>query len=157
MLATRVQTGTFRSPFTAFLYERGWRQQFKRAGFPGIDKEYEEVREWFAPSATNGVVVDMSCGSGLMTRRLLKSGDYRRVLALDYSEAMLRETARRIREESVPTETLTLCRADVRAISAQPYTLSAHPHTLRHTRSAIYTLRHTRSAIYTLHHICAQP
>ena len=70
--SNRVQTQLFRSPFTAFLYERGWRQQFANAGFPGIDVEYEEVREFFAPVATDGVVVDMSCGSGLMTRRLLK-------------------------------------------------------------------------------------
>ena len=37
--STRVQTGLFRSPLTSFLYERGWRDNFKRAGFPGIDKE----------------------------------------------------------------------------------------------------------------------
>ena len=97
----RVQTQLFRSPLTAFLYERGWRQQFANAGFPGIDTEFEEVQEFFAPVATGGVVVDMSCGSGLMTRRLLKSGKYKRLLALDYSEAMLTETARRVREEQI--------------------------------------------------------
>ena len=84
---SRVQTGLFRSPLTAFLYERGWRQNFKAAGFPGIDVEFKEVQRWFQPAA-GGVIVDMSCGSGLMTRRLIKSSVYGRVLALDYSEAV---------------------------------------------------------------------
>lgn len=28
-----------RSPFVSFLYERGWRQNFNRSGFPGADEE----------------------------------------------------------------------------------------------------------------------
>lgn len=28
-----------RSPVVSFLYERGWRQAFKRSGFPGPDEE----------------------------------------------------------------------------------------------------------------------
>lgn len=67
----------------------------------------------------------MSCGSGLMTRRLVRSAAYRRVLALDYSEAMLTETARRVREEEVPTEALTLCRADVAALPLQKGSVNA--------------------------------
>ena len=121
---SRVQTQMFRSPLIAFLYERGWRQNFRNAGFPGIEREYEEartrppqlssrraacsdpmpagpaaqrsarwracppaqVREFFAPAAS-GVIVDMSCGSGLMARRILADGAFARLLACDYSEA----------------------------------------------------------------------
>jgi replicative DNA helicase len=50
--------------------ERGWRQNFRNAGFPGIDKEFEELNE-FTKGVQGGVIVDMSCGSGLMTRRLV--------------------------------------------------------------------------------------
>jgi SAM-dependent methyltransferase len=106
-----VQTGLFRGPLVPFLYERGWRQQFKNAGFPGIDKEFAEVTEYFTP-ANGGTVVDLSCGSGLMTRRLVKSGKYGRVLAMDYSEDMLKETNRRLTGESIPKDSLTLVRAD---------------------------------------------
>lgn len=112
---SRMQTQFFRTPAMAFLYERGWRQNFNYAGFPGIDKEFEEVTEFFAP-ADGGTVVDLSCGSGLMSRRLCKSGRYARVLGLDYSEAMLRETSRRFDDEKVPRERLTLCRADAGAL-----------------------------------------
>jgi len=106
-----AQTGMFRGPLLPFLYERGWRQQFKNAGFPGIEKEFAEVQEYFTP-ANGGIVVDLSCGSGLMTRRLVKSGQYGRVLALDYSEGMLTETSRRLTEEDIPKDRLTLVRAD---------------------------------------------
>jgi SAM-dependent methyltransferase len=116
---SRMQTQFFRTPAMAFLYERGWRQQFNTAGFPGIDKEFEEVAEFFAPAADGGTVVDLSCGSGLMTRRLCRAGRYGSVLALDYSEAMLRETSKRFDEEAVPREALTLCRADAAALPLQ--------------------------------------
>jgi SAM-dependent methyltransferase len=124
--ASRTQTQLFRTPIVPFLYERGWRDNFKRAGFPGIDAEYAEVAQFFAPVATDGVCVDMSCGSGLMTRRLLRSGAYRRVLALDYSETMLAETARRLAEEGVRDQgSLTLCRADVAALPLRPGSVDA--------------------------------
>jgi len=111
-LQVDMQTQFFRTPAMAFLYERGWRQNFNAAGFPGIDKEFAEAAEFFAPCADGGVVVDLSCGSGLMTRRLCRSGRYRRVLGLDYSEAMLGETSRRFDAEGAPRDALTLVRAD---------------------------------------------
>ena len=53
------------------------------------------MKSFFA-GAKGEVVVDMSCGSGLMTRRLATC-DYSRLLALDYSESMLAETRRRLK------------------------------------------------------------
>lgn len=74
---TAQEVGTqelFRSPLTSFLYERGWRQNFQTAGFPGIDKEFDELMEFLGEEGTpmNYTIVDMSCGSGLMTRRLVR-------------------------------------------------------------------------------------
>ena len=123
---SRVQTGLFRSPLTAFLYERGWRQNFKAAGFPGIDVEFKEVQRWFQPAA-GGVIVDMSCGSGLMTRRLIKSSVYGRVLALDYSEAVTeadsnpsaRTSPACCTRASTPHLESTLCRAASRMLTHQ--------------------------------------
>jgi len=91
-------------------------QNFDAAGFPGIDKEFAEVSEYFAPVAEGGIVADLSCGSGLMSRRLLSCGRYQRVLALDYSEAMLQETRRRCEEERLATDALTLIRADASSL-----------------------------------------
>jgi len=119
-----AQTGMFRSPLMAFRYERGWRQNFGRAGFPGIDKEFAEVQEFFAP-ANDGTVIDLSCGSGLMTRRLVSSGRYARVLALDFSEEMLKETSRRFTSEKIPREKLDLVRADAAALPLQTGSVDA--------------------------------
>jgi ubiquinone/menaquinone biosynthesis C-methylase UbiE len=111
-----VQTDTFRNPLTAFLYERGWRQGFANAGFPGVDAEFELLLDFFGKGheeestdeATTtddgtpimkGTLLDMSCGSGLMSRRLAKEGSAARLISADYSEAMLLETKRRFDEE----------------------------------------------------------
>jgi SAM-dependent methyltransferase len=109
------------------LYERGWRQNFQRAGFPGIEQEFAEVQDFFSQVAGNGngTVVDLSCGSGLMSRRLVNSGSYARVLALDFSEEMLKETNRRFAEESIKKDSFTLVRADAAALPLQSGSVDA--------------------------------
>ena len=58
----------FTSPAVSFAYERGWRQNFASAGFPGPDTEADMAMDYFAPVAgrahPNSVVVDMSCATG---------------------------------------------------------------------------------------------
>lgn len=48
------------------------------------------AQEYFEP-AKGGLVVDVSCGSGLFSRKFAKSGTYSGVIALDFSENMLRQ------------------------------------------------------------------
>lgn len=58
----------FTSPAVSFAYERGWRQGFAQAGFPGADVESEMAMDYFAPvvarAPDSSVVVDMSCATG---------------------------------------------------------------------------------------------
>jgi len=93
----------FTNPSVSFAYERGWRQGFAAAGFPGPDTEAQMAIDYFAPVAasagSSSVVVDMSCATGLFTRRLAKSGIYGRVLGCDYSNSMLTEARRRIKAD----------------------------------------------------------
>lgn len=107
-LSELVQTDTFRNPAVAFAYERGWRSGFRNAGFPGIDIEFERLLEFFEP-AFGGNVLDMSCGSGLMSRRLQKSGKFGRLVSADFSEVMLLETRRRFDEEKITVPDLLRC------------------------------------------------
>ena len=116
----------FTSPAVSFAYERGWRQGFASAGFPGPDTEAEMAMDYFAPvvakSEPNSVVVDMSCATGLFTRRFAESEKYGRVLGCDYSESMLTEARRRINEDkklssSTLKTKLDLVRLDVGEIS----------------------------------------
>jgi SAM-dependent methyltransferase len=91
----------FTNPAVSFAYERGWRQGFAQAGFPGPDRETELANDYFAPvvvassSSSSSVLVDMSCATGLFTRRFADSKRYGRVLGCDYSPSMLDEAVRR--------------------------------------------------------------
>ncbi|KAJ8562262.1 hypothetical protein K7X08_011553 [Anisodus acutangulus] len=108
-----TRTELFRSPVVSFLYERGWRQAFSRSGFPGPDEEFKMAQEYFKV-AEGGVLVDVSCGSGLFSRKFAKCGAYSRVVALDFSENMLRQCYDFIQnDESIISSNLALVRADV--------------------------------------------
>lgn len=104
----------FTSPAVSFAYERGWRQGFAAAGFPGADEEFQLVQDFFDPINPK-VVVDMSCATGLFTRRLAKSGKYPRVIGCDYSDSMLTEARRRITQDSelMKKSPVELVRCDV--------------------------------------------
>ncbi|KAG0614397.1 hypothetical protein M758_6G173400 [Ceratodon purpureus] len=103
----------FRSPLVSFVYERGWRNSFFWANFPGPDEEFKMAQDYFKPVA-GGVLIDVSCGSGLFTRRFAQSGDYESVIASDFSENMLRQTDQFIKQDaSLATLNIALVRADV--------------------------------------------
>eukprot|EP00177_Eucheuma_denticulatum_P006396 GFKZ01011674.1.p1 GENE.GFKZ01011674.1~~GFKZ01011674.1.p1 ORF type:complete len:345 (-),score=41.50 GFKZ01011674.1:2495-3529(-) len=111
-ITQRTGQSLFQLPQVSFAYERGWRSSFNRAGFPGIDKEYDMFLDFAAPAST---VLDLSCGTGLMARRLATSGQFEYVIAADYSEAMLRETVARARRD-VKVPEFDVIRADVAAL-----------------------------------------
>lgn len=94
----------FTSPTVSYAYERGWRQGFAQAGFPGAEREFMMATEYFAPAlqGEDSVVVDMSCATGLFTRRFAAKDTYARVLGCDYSESMLTECRRRLKEQNLP-------------------------------------------------------
>lgn len=52
--------------------------------------QFQMAQEYFK-SAEGGILVDVSCGSGLFSRKFAKSGTYSGVIALDFSENMLRQ------------------------------------------------------------------
>lgn len=64
------QRDLFTSPAVSFAYERGWRQGFAQAGFPGADTEADMAMDYFAPATvlsgdlSQSVIVDMSCATG---------------------------------------------------------------------------------------------
>ncbi|MED6219884.1 hypothetical protein PIB30_039905 [Stylosanthes scabra] len=108
-----ARTELFRSPLVSFLYERGWRQNFRQSGFPGPDEEFRAAQEYFE-SSKGGLLVDVSCGSGLFSRKFAKSGSYSGVIALDFSENMLRQCYDFIKkDDTLSTANIALVRADV--------------------------------------------
>ncbi|XP_010687777.2 uncharacterized methyltransferase At2g41040, chloroplastic [Beta vulgaris subsp. vulgaris] len=108
-----TSTELFRSPVVSFLYERGWRQNFNRSGFPGLEEEFKMAQEYFKP-AEGGLLVDVSCGSGLFSRKFAECGTYSGVIALDFSENMLRQCYDFTKKEGPAlSNNLALVRADV--------------------------------------------
>ncbi|CAB4267128.1 unnamed protein product [Prunus armeniaca] len=118
-----VSTELFRTPLVSFLYERGWRQSFSVwGGFPGPEKEFELIKDFLKP-VLGGNIIDASCGSGLFSRLFAKSGLFSLVVALDYSENMLKQTYEFIKkEENFPEKNIILVRAD---ISRLPFATSS--------------------------------
>jgi len=104
--------GVFQSPLVSYLYERGWRANFAVAGSPGPAAEADAAIAWFlgAPvtDARRGrLVVDVSCGSGIVSRLLAASPAVGRLVAVDLSAAMLREAATRARSPAAGTVAAT--------------------------------------------------
>jgi ubiquinone/menaquinone biosynthesis C-methylase UbiE len=116
-------TSLFETPIVSNAYERGWRDSFAWAGFPGKEKEFD-VAMRFVKENTNQrqpqnqkqlgeVVLDVSCGSGLFARKFADSKAFARVVASDFSENMLIEASQFAREENIDATVITFVRADV--------------------------------------------
>ena len=121
-------TATFETPQVAFAYERGWRDSFKRAGFPGPEEEFELAQAQLLPHAKHKILLDASCGSGLFTRRFVQSKNYASVVGLDFSAAMLTQARAFAKDEGLlsneddetdetdETDGLVFVRADIARI-----------------------------------------
>ncbi|GFP89866.1 uncharacterized methyltransferase at1g78140 chloroplastic, partial [Phtheirospermum japonicum] len=109
-----ASTEIFRLPLVSFLYERGWRQSFSLwGGFPGPEKEFELIKDYIKP-VLGGNIIDASCGSGMFLRLFAKSGLFSLVVALDFSETMLKQCYDFIKQDdSFPEENLIMVRADI--------------------------------------------
>ncbi|XP_076947790.1 putative methyltransferase At1g78140, chloroplastic [Bidens hawaiensis] len=104
----------FRLPLVSFMYERGWRQSFSiLGGFPGPEKEFEMMNDYLKP-VIGGRIIDASCASGMFSRLFAKSGLFSLVVALDFSETMLKRCYGFVKQErNISQEKLILVRADI--------------------------------------------
>lgn len=107
--STKIGQTFFQNPLVSFAYERGYRQNFAAAGFPGIDKEFEEALAYFVDNGNTGTLMDLSCGSGFMTRRFIKSAKFDRVVSADLSPSMLQETRRNCLTEGISVPEMVRC------------------------------------------------
>ncbi|PNY12901.1 S-adenosylmethionine-dependent methyltransferase [Trifolium pratense] len=79
----------------------------------GPEKEFELMKGFLKP-VLGGNIIDASCGSGLFSRLFAKSGLFSLVVALDYSENMLRQCYEFVQQEdNFPKENFILVRADI--------------------------------------------
>ena len=62
--------------------------------------QFKMAQEYFKP-AEGGLLVDVSCGSGLFSRKFVRSETYSKVVALDFSENMLRQCYDFIKQDGI--------------------------------------------------------
>lgn len=113
-----LRTELFRSFWLSFFYEKIlppiWALGLRNNG--GIAREIAEVSAYF--DSNLNVVVDLSCGTGIMARNWVQSKitRYNTILAIDYSEAMLAVLQQEIVKEQIPADAIATIRADVEAL-----------------------------------------
>ena len=65
--------------------------------------QFEMARSYLKPKE-GGIIVDGSCGSGLFSRLFVQSELYCLVVALDFSENMLKQCKEFIKQENISDE-----------------------------------------------------
>ncbi|GJQ13785.1 hypothetical protein GpartN1_g5576.t1 [Galdieria partita] len=116
-----LQQELFKNPVTSFLYERGWRNNFQSMGYT-LKEEVKLVTDYFHPKNPD-VLVDLSCGTGYVTRKLAKTRKYSRIIGIDLSENMLKEAYRRMLLEDC--DLFTLIRANVSCLPVKDNVVDA--------------------------------
>ncbi|XP_024529180.1 uncharacterized methyltransferase At2g41040, chloroplastic [Selaginella moellendorffii] len=122
----------FRTKWISLIYEENWRKSFEKFGFPGPDREVE-LAETFLQTAVDpsrpdeeNLLVDISCGTGLHSRRFAKSATFTAVVAADFSEAMLIQCHALLNEKQSPwNEKVVLVRADASRLPFASGSISA--------------------------------
>ena len=91
--------GPFETKFGAFIYDKGYRQLFRGLGYPGADAEAALALDRLGgeEEEEGGVLLDLSCGPGIITSRIAaKLTGFDTLVASDVSEAMTIRTAEQL-------------------------------------------------------------
>lgn len=124
-LTKPLRTELFRSPIISFLYERLlpplWALGLRNSG--GIEAEFHLCTEFFDHNPI--IIADISCGTGIIARRLAKWGQCQQVIALDYSETMLGQLQQQMQREGLLPSKIVIIRADVEALPLAPNSIDA--------------------------------
>ena len=111
----KKKKGPFETEFGAFIYDKGYRQLFRALGYPGADAEAALALErlngcaaTLAPrDASSRVVLDVSCGPGIITTRIAAGlRGYDALVASDVSEAMTKRAAEQLDTLAATTQVL---------------------------------------------------
>jgi ubiquinone/menaquinone biosynthesis C-methylase UbiE len=90
-----------------------------------VYREFQMAMDYLRPQYGQ-TLVDMSCGTGLFTRRFASSGRLDKVIAADFSESMLKQTQELIAKDSaIDAASVLLLRADVGRLPFQTGSVSA--------------------------------
>ena len=111
----KKKKGPFETEFGAFIYDKGYRQLFRALGYPGADAEAALALERLngcaaivkPRDASTRVVLDVSCGPGIITTRIAAGlRGYDALVASDVSEAMTKRAAEQLDTLAATTQVL---------------------------------------------------
>ena len=111
----------FQTKLGAIAYDSGYRQLFRLLGYPGCEKEAEELVTILAPERDEdgkrilSSLLDVSCGPGIVTKSIVESKRFAKVVALDYFESMC-ERARETLERECENCNYEVVQGDVSAL-----------------------------------------
>ena len=113
----------FQTKLGAIAYDSGYRQLFRLLGYPGCEKEAEELVAILAPKERDedgkrmlsSSLLDVSCGPGIVTKSIVESKRFAKVVALDYFESMC-ERARETLERECDNCNYEVVQGDVSAL-----------------------------------------
>lgn len=98
-----------RSSFMYTMLKLGYRQNLELLGFPSIEAEFSDMKRFFESVNAVDTVLELSCGIGLMTQRLLSSPTFSRVIATDSAPIMLDAAAKACRNNGRSPSNLVRC------------------------------------------------
>ena len=124
VIKKNISTSIFQNPFISFLYE-GVLPPIWATGLrnKGIEQEFKEVQEFFDSQPQR--VLDLCCGTGVVTRPMAVSGCYQQVIALDYSGAMLTILSEQMTTEGIESSQILRVRGDVEKLPLLPDSIDA--------------------------------
>ena len=111
----------FQTKLGAIAYDSGYRQLFRLLGYPGCEKEAEQLVAILAPERDEdgkrilSSLLDVSCGPGIVTKSIVESKRFAKVVALDYFESMC-ERARETLERECDNCNYEVVQGDVSAL-----------------------------------------
>ncbi len=93
-------------------------------GIGGIEREFKELVDFLG--FDRKIILDLSCGTGIVARRLAQKKISQYLLALDYSEAMLQVLRKRLKREKISApENFMLIRGDAESLPFEANCLDA--------------------------------
>ena len=104
----------FQTKLGAMVYDSGYRQLFRLLGYPGCEKEAEEVVSILASENERAMqLLDVSCGPGVVTKSIISSKMFAKVYALYFYESMCERAKETFERECTENNSYEVVRGDV--------------------------------------------
>ena len=108
----------FQTKLGAMVYDSGYRQLFRLLGYPGCETRGGGSGVHLSANRNTRVMqlLDVSCGPGVVTKSIVSSKMFAKVVALDYFESMCERAKETFERECTENNSYEVVRGDVSAL-----------------------------------------